>query len=305
MDGGFHDRATAAQKFRPEPRAALEAKAFVALPGLTTPKQSAGFRPRSVLEMAIPLLAQPGPQAAETVTPQPRTGMRLPQAAAALAPGAALADIVEMQAVALPERVAGASRPVPQASMPAPGAVLSRQREPDADELARAHAAGLSEGKALGRQEAESEAAASRRALAGTAQALAAALEQLASPPASAADALAKALEQAVAHLASERAGQAIDAAPAPFARRIARLAERVAQGTANLVVRLHPDDHAAILPLLKGATAPDLAILAEARLVPDSGLMRGDAALRAPGVFLSDLLIADPISASIQEAIS
>ena len=111
----------------------------------------------------------------------------------------------------------------------------------------------------------------------------------LARPSGGAVDALASQLEATVTRLAAQRAGQAIDAAPVPFARRIARLAARVAQHQAMLRMHLHPDDLAVIAPLV-AAGLPDLADLAAARLVPDAALMRGDADLRAPGVRLADL---------------
>ena len=112
-------------------------------------------------------------------------------------------------------------------------------------------------------------------------------------------EALTRSLDTAVARLASERAGQAIDLQPGPFATRIARLADRLAQGMREVSIHLNPTDVQALQTFLAGAGAPELASLAAARLVPDSRLSRGDADLHAPGLRLADLIDAASLAGS------
>lgn len=159
--------------------------------------------------------------------------------------------------------------------------------------LVQAHEAG----RLHGRAEAEAELAAERDHLAQTARALAGALAALAQPRPEDVAGLAGLIDRAVARLASARAGQAIDAAPAPFARRIARLAETLAQHQEALTLHLHPQDLAAIQPLLAGTCPADLVTLATARLVADPALSRGDSDLRAPGLRLADLADPEPLA--------
>nr|WP_111299250.1 FliH/SctL family protein [Paracoccus saliphilus] len=160
-----------------------------------------------------------------------------------------------------------------------------------ADQLAAARAEAHREGEALGRTRAQAEFAAERQGLALAAQSLAAALAALAQPTPPQLQGLTLALNRAVLSLAAARAGQAIDSMPAPFARRVAALVERLGHGLQEVTVHLHPDDLAAVIPLLADPVPPDLARLAASRLLPDPALARGDADLRAPGVRLVDLL--------------
>jgi flagellar assembly protein FliH len=106
----------------------------------------------------------------------------------------------------------------------------------------------------------------------------------------------------AVLRLAAERAGQAIDADPAPFARRVAALAARLSHAAADFELRLHPDDLARLAPLVAAGLSADLAGLACARLVADETLARGDADLSAPGLRLADLLadLEPPVPSSV-----
>lgn len=176
----------------------------------------------------------------------------------------------------------------PTAAPAAPQPVLPRRPAADPDALAAAraegHAAGLREGHA--RAEADLEDA--RAALAAQASALTRALCLLESPPQSEVLRLTQTLTHAIHDLAAERAGQAIDANAAPFAARIAQMVSRVMQDAAAMVVHLHPDDLAALQPIL--ARAPD-GPLAQTHLVADATLRRGDADLRAPGVRIADCL--------------
>ncbi|WP_164609294.1 flagellar assembly protein FliH [Pseudotabrizicola algicola] len=174
---------------------------------------------------------------------------------------------------------------------PAPAPVMPRPFVPSATQLAEARAEALAEGRAMGLAEAEAALSAQRAELTLQAQTLAAALARLAEPPMAEVDALTRSVSEAVARLASERAGLAIDAHPAAFAERIARLGERVAQGMRDVKIYLHPDDIAALLPVLVEGCPAELAALAAARLVPNATLRRGDADLRAPGLHLADLI--------------
>jgi flagellar assembly protein FliH len=158
---------------------------------------------------------------------------------------------------------------------------------------APANEAAIAEERAQARREVLDELAAAQAALGRDAQLLAAALARMAQPPAADVAALTAHLGQAVAHLAAARAGQAIDADAAPFIRRIRALAERITAGFADVTLCLHPDDMAAVQALLQGHCPPDLTELAQARLRPDPGLLRGDLRLQAKGVLLEDLITA------------
>ena len=230
---------------------------FVSQPGLTAPESQGGFR----------LLT---PNALVASTPQDEPPPEDPQ---------------PPSQAARPDR-SEQTEPLTPVEHP----VMPRQPMPSAALLAETRAAALAEGRALGLAEADVSLRSQKDLLFAQAQTLAVALAQLNEPPVDDVDALARALAVAVARLASERAGQAIDAFPEPFARRITRLAERVAQGTRDTAIHLHPDDLQAVRPLLSGACPPELAALALARLVPDERIARGDADLRAPGLRLADL---------------
>lgn len=161
---------------------------------------------------------------------------------------------------------------------PDPAQLLAEARgEGHAAGLTEGMAKGLERGRLEGRAEAEAALAAARDAFLSVARGLAAA------PPVT--EALAEMLALAVRQLAAQRAGQAIDALPAPFLSRIEALADRVAQGMRAVTLRLHPDDLAAITPHLAGSGLEGTAIL------PDPRLARGDAEVRAEGITLSDLL--------------
>lgn len=174
--------------------------------------------------------------------------------------------------------------PAPNVVMPPPPTFTARQIE---EARAEAMAAGMEQGRAEAMAEIEAERADLARASAALTQALA----LLAEPPQAQIDALAHAMSVAVLRLASERAGQAIDLEPAPFARRVAALAARLSQAAAGFELRLHPADLARLQPLVAAGLSADLATLAGARLVADETLARGDADLSAPGLRIADLL--------------
>lgn len=218
----------------------------------------------------------------------------LPEAAPSAGSAGAAAEAVAV-ALGIPDRAERQENPTARDTVPAPGstagpgAAEAPGLELLEDARSRGRAEGLAEGLTQGRAAAQAELAVVREDLSAAARALGRALAALSRPAAVAVDGLAARLEATIMRLAAQRAGQAIDAAPAPFAARVARLAARVASHQGAVRVHLHPDDLAAIAPLV-AAGLPDLADLATARLVPDAALARGDADLRAPGIRLADL---------------
>jgi flagellar assembly protein FliH len=151
-----------------------------------------------------------------------------------------------------------------------------------AEAQAQGHVAGLSEGHAKGvtegRAQAMAELEAARTAFLAAARGLGTAAPDLS-------DQIAALMSSAVRDLAAQRAGQAIDALPKPFVTRIAKLADRVAQGMRTVTLRLNPDDLTAIAPHLAGTD------LDGATLTPDPALNRGDVEVRADGIRLADVL--------------
>ena len=230
----------------------MPSEPFIRTPGLVARAADGFFTSRGLRDLAVPL------DPAEADAPEVET----------LAPEAA--------PQALPDPL-----PVPvtaaQPVMPAP---------------APQHGVDLAALRAQARREAQDELATARAALQQDAQRLATALARIAQPPAADLAALTAHLGRAVAHLAAERAGQAIDAEAAPFVRRILDLAERVTTALDRVTLRLHPDDCTAVNACLSGACPADLVAMAQARLRPDPGLLRGDVALQADGLWLEDLIL-------------
>ncbi|MBC2834779.1 FliH/SctL family protein [Paragemmobacter straminiformis] len=167
----------------------------------------------------------------------------------------------------------------PEIVPPSPEEILAEAR---AAAFAEGHAAGLTkglnEGRAQGLAEAEAGVVAAR-------DAFVALVARLGVTGAEGGAELSAALTAAVRDMASARAGQVIDALPAPFVRRIEALADRVAQGVRAVTVALHPDDLAAITPYLPGSELNGATVAADARL------HRGDVVVRAEGIVLSDLI--------------
>jgi flagellar assembly protein FliH len=207
-----------------------------------------------------------------------RAAPPLPQAA----PGFSAAPL----AVALPDAPPAA----PRAPEPIPEDVFRPAPPPPEIDLALIRA----EARALGRAEAEAglsevraeaHAAGRAEALAEAAQDLATARRALLSAAAALTDAteaatatVFAAVEAAILRLASERAGIAIDANPAPFRARIEALASRIAGAGAAAEIRLNPDDLAVLGPEAGGFTA-------------DARLSRGDVVMRAGDVVIEDIL--------------
>ncbi|AWB49678.1 flagellar assembly protein FliH [Gemmobacter aquarius] len=144
--------------------------------------------------------------------------------------------------------------------------------------FAAGRADGLAEGRKLGALDTEAGVIAARDAFVALAS-------KLAVTGMDGADALSAALSGAVRSMASVRAGQVIDDLPAPFLARIEILADRVAQGVRAVTVALHPEDLAAVAPYLAGSD------LAGAVVAADPRLSRGDVAVRAEGISLTDLI--------------
>lgn len=189
--------------------------------------------------------------------------------------------------------------PVPGAEAPdADDRARAAQEEQDALRaegyalgLAEGHEQGRAEGRAAGR--AEGHAAGHAQGLAEAEAALGharrlfeTAAARLTAPDPSDLGALSGALTRAIAHLASQRAGQQIDIAPGPFLARIEALADRVAQGLRDVTIRLNPADLEAIEAHLHGSP-----LLQDNRLKADPRLARGDTEIHAEGIALSDLL--------------
>lgn len=176
----------------------------------------------------------------------------------------------------LPE--SGAASPVPAAAAAATPTAASQPLDPATQERIRAEA------YAEGRAAAEAEL---RDSLTAATQALQAAVEAISQPPASATAVLRADIAEAVLRLASERAGHEIDSLPEVFLERIEALADRIHARSSQPVLRLHPDDLAAVEPLIEGSD-----ILSAMRLVAAQDLSRGDVDLAVDGLRLSDRIL-------------
>ena len=176
----------------------------------------------------------------------------------------------------LPET--GAASPVPAAVAAATPTDASQPLDPATQERIRAEA------YAEGRAAAEAEL---RDSLTAATRALQAAVEAISQPPASATAVLRADIAEAVLRLASERAGHEIDSLPEVFLERIEALADRIHARSSQPVLRLHPDDLAAVEPLIEGSD-----ILSAMRLVAAQDLSRGDVDLAVDGLRLSDRIL-------------
>lgn len=214
--------------------------------------------------------------------------MRVPGVAFSAGSVAGLARRIELPQAEVPAE----DHPMPADALPLPPA----PPEPDPTEILRAardeaysagftagHATGLTEGREAGRKQAQQELA---QGMAEAKATFLAAIKGMEEGADALSARLSASLHQAVIHLASQRAGSAIDASPAAFLERIDALADRVAQGLRQVRLRLHPDDLAAILPLLEAHDGFGAEVIET-----DPAMMRGDAEIRAEGVTLSDLL--------------
>lgn len=241
------------------------------------------FRPKSLLELArqrretdklAEVQAEDAPAPAAPDATQPAAGgedefplqPQEPQDLVLDIPDGAVADTDEDWAA----QTAAAPALVP--------ADVAPQADPAELERIRAEA------YAAGRAEAE---AALRDNLTAATQALAAAAQALAHPASEAMSGLRADIARAVLELASERAGLAIDAMPDAFLDRIEALADRIHAQASQPVLRLHPDDLAAIEPLIASSDS-----LAAMRILPSAELSRGDVDLAVEGLRLSDRIM-------------
>jgi flagellar assembly protein FliH len=144
-----------------------------------------------------------------------------------------------------------------------------------------------SEAHAAGRAEAEAEARAHLTAATEILEAVAQALRQ---PGPDALAGLRAEITQAVLSIASERAGLEIDTMPDAFVERIEALAERIHSRATQPVLRLHPDDLAAITPLIQNSDS-----LSGMRILASDDLARGDVDLAVDGLRMSDRILGQP----------
>ncbi|MEK9850503.1 MAG: FliH/SctL family protein, partial [Candidatus Puniceispirillum sp.] len=97
---------------------------------------------------------------------------------------------------------------------------------------------------------------------------------------------LSTAMYGAIAKLASERAGIAIDAHPDAFAARIERMIARIRDNLETPLIRLHPDDATAITSTLETKMAPR-----QIQIISDGTLNRGDAQINVGDIGVIDLI--------------
>jgi flagellar assembly protein FliH len=164
------------------------------------------------------------------------------------------------------------------AALPVGGDPLA---DPEALERVRAEA------HAAGRAEAEADA---RAGLTAATEILEAAAQALLHPAADVLAGLRADITEAVLRLASERAGLEIDTMPSAFVERIEMLADRIRSQATQPVLRLHPDDLAAIEGFVKSSDS-----LSSMRILPLPELSRGDVDLAVDGLRLSDRILGQP----------
>jgi flagellar assembly protein FliH len=239
------------------------------------------FRPKSLLELArqrreadkqAEVQAEDAPAALDA--PEPDAGAEDDALLQAPEPQAPVLDI---QDDAMQDMVEDRAADTAAAPALAP-ADAAPQTDPAELERIRAEAF------AAGRAEAE---AALHDSLTAATQALQAAAQALAHPAPEALAGLRADIARAVLELASERAGLEIDTMPDAFLERIEALADRIHAQASQPVLRLHPDDLAAIEPLIASSDS-----LAAMRIVPSVELSRGDVDLAVEGLRLSDRIM-------------
>ena len=94
------------------------------------------------------------------------------------------------------------------------------------------------------------------------------------------------ALEEAIRHLASERAGSKIDDIPEHFLARLDAIVDRVSQGIQAVKIRLNAEDFAAIEPHIG-----DSELIEKDVISIDVSLGRGDIIVRTDAVRLQDII--------------
>jgi flagellar assembly protein FliH len=276
-------------------------------PGNNVPQARQGpFRPRSLLDIVRTVEPEEDATTAETALgaaqeqPWPSSVDDTPAGGSGPDPG----GDPDRGAMPPPPPLPPAAGPAPVANdagltaLAQPKDSLRSTPQEFAQEESASSAAEIAAEIAAAREDGRREGAAeARAALAAETAAAVAALEAAAAaflaPPAEALRVLHDQIAAAVLALASARAGSRIDELPAPLLLRIEAIANRVQAATQGAVLRLNPDDCAAIAPLIAGSE-----LLSEARLVPRQDLARGDVELLLGGLVLSDRLGLDPAAA-------
>lgn len=153
----------------------------------------------------------------------------------------------------------------------------------DEQALEQIHAKGFAAGRAAAEAEMKTR-------MTSAVEALEKAAHNLYSPPVSAIATLRADITEAVLKLAAERAGLEIETMPAAFVERIETLAERIHLQATQPVLRLNPDDHAAIAEVITGSET-----LGVMRIMIAAELSRGDVELIVNGLRMSDRLLDQP----------
>lgn len=166
------------------------------------------------------------------------------------------AEIIRWRAPAFDDPTGGAPKP------------------PSLEEIEAIETSARREGFEAGRREGLAAGQAEIRRLAGQMDAV---LGALARPFAKLEDDVAAALEQVAVRIAGELLGQAYAAEPEHLARLVQTAMDSLGHGERELSLQLHPDDVRALGPYLPNW--PEL------RVVPDTGLSRGDARLQGETV--------------------
>ena len=185
-------------------------------------------------------------------------------------------DIPEAELAHEPEEVVAQEPPTPE---PDPAPPEPAMPMIDAEMLERVRAEAFAAGQADARQ---AHAEGPQQAL----EVLEAAARALTSPPEAAMAQLRASIATSVKHLASARAGMAIDDLPEAFMTRIEDLADRVHACASAPVLRLHPEDLDAIADFVSQSD-----LLSGMRMVASADLARGDVELTLDGLAVTDRL--------------
>ena len=145
------------------------------------------------------------------------------------------------------------------------------------------HKAGHAEGHAAGLTEGQAKAAGELEA---TIQKFEAAAQALSQSNAVDLTRLEASLHDAVARLAADRAGVAIDAMPEGLAGRIEAMVAKIVASTEHPVISLNPEDLAVIAPLAEQREA-----LKAYHFEADANLARGDICVSADGISVADTI--------------
>ncbi|KAF1685606.1 flagellar assembly protein FliH [Pseudoxanthomonas broegbernensis] len=174
-----------------------------------------------------------------------------------------------------PELGAGAAVPMADAPPPRPPSLEEIQAIQDA-----ASRESYEEGLARGHQEGFAQGQAEVRRLTAQIEGI---LDNFSRPLARLEDEVTTALGELAVRIAGSLVGRAYDADPALLSDLVTEALDAVGGASREVEVRLHPDDIAALAPLL--------ALVSGARLVPDPSLGRGDLRVHAESVRIDGTL--------------